>query len=207
MPTPLERSAQRCRDAYEALAAAETYGTARVCWEDFLTHWRRTLNRCDAAGKRARGRSYVVAYNRVSANAAVAYLWAARNAEEHGLAEIATVQDSVIAMGAFGGYLEEEGESGPNGERTFTYTPLSDDPPPFLAFLPEHIKLQPIVDRGQVVPVPPGYDYDLGVVAAPVALAKVGLDFLHQEMAGAAGGREPGVERNDVKSDELGEPP
>jgi len=118
----------------------------------------------------------------VEADPALAYLWAARNAEEHGLTEIATLQDRAIAIGSLGGYHEEEGEPGPNGERTFTYTPLTDDPPPFFAVIPEHIKLQAIVDREKIVPVPAGYDYDLAMTCAPVALAKVGLDFLLREI-------------------------
>lgn len=202
MSTPLEHSARRCQDAYEALEAAETFEAARTSWEDFLTHWRRALNRCDAAGRRAQGRAYPTAHERVSGKVELAYLWAARNAEEHGLAEIATLQDSAIAIGAFGGYLEEEGDPGPNGERTFTYTPLTDDPPPFLALVPEHIKLQPIVDRGQIIPVPPGYDYDLGMVAAPVALAKIGLDFLRQELADLANSHNPSAKRDSAASGE-----
>jgi len=75
---------------------------ARSAWEDFLTHWRRALNRCDAAGRR--GRDYVAAVSRVEQDAALAYLWEARNADEHGLAPVASVQDSIIAIGAFGGY-------------------------------------------------------------------------------------------------------
>lgn len=183
MTTSPSHSIRRCHAAYEALADAETFEAARTCWEDFLTHWRRSLNRCDAVGRRIKGRAYLAAKERVSADPALAYLWAARNAEEHGVAEIATLQDSAIAIGAFGGYHAEEGDRGPNGQRTFTYTPLTDDPPPFFAFVPEHIKLQPIRDRGGVTVVPPKYDYDLGMVAAPVALAKAGLEFLHQEIA------------------------
>ncbi|KRA60128.1 hypothetical protein ASD79_07770 [Caulobacter sp. Root655] len=99
------------------------------------------------------------------------------------MAEIATLQSSAIAIGAFGGYHEEEGEPGPNGERTFTYTPLTADAPPFFVLLPEHIKLEPIVERDRVVAVPASYDYDLGETSAPVALAQVGLEFLLAEAA------------------------
>jgi hypothetical protein len=76
---------------------------------------------------------------------------------------------------------------GPTGELTFTYTPLTDDPPPFLAVMPEHIKLRPIAERGGVTPVPAAFDYDLGVTFAPVALAQVGLDFLLQQIVALAG--------------------
>jgi hypothetical protein len=120
------------------------------------------------------------------ADPALAYLWAARNAEEHGAAEIATVQDRAFALAAFGGYEEEERPPGPNGERVFRYTPLTDDPPPFFAVLPEHIKLTAIPDRAGEIPVPKGYDYDLGEVPAPVALAAAGLEFLRREVASVA---------------------
>jgi hypothetical protein len=101
------------------------------------------------------------------------------------------LQESTLAIGAFGGYREEEGELSPNGERTFRYAPLAPDPPPFFAMLPEHIKLQPIVERDRTQPVPSGYDYDLGMISAPVALAKVGLDFLLQEVADVVVGFRP----------------
>jgi hypothetical protein len=58
-----------------------------------------------------------------------------------------------------------------------------DDPPPFFAVLPEHIKPVAITDRTGAVPVPKGYDYDLGETPAPVALAATGLEFLRQEVA------------------------
>jgi hypothetical protein len=183
MPTPAEQSAQRALDAYNALAAAEHFAEAREAWEDFLTHWRRGLNRCDVMGKRGRPTVYVPNRVRVKADPALSYLWAARNAEEHGIAEIATIQERAIAIGAFGGYLEEVGDPGPSGELTVRYTPLTDDPPPFFAILPEHIKLQPVADRGNLLPVPRGYDYDVGETSAPVALAKVGLDFLFEQVA------------------------
>jgi hypothetical protein len=103
MSTSAEQSAQRCRDAFEALAAAETYAAARAAWEDFLTHWRRGLNRCDAVGKRRRGSAHVPCYQRVIAQPALAYLWAARNAEEHGVVEIAARPDGASGWGALGG--------------------------------------------------------------------------------------------------------
>lgn len=187
MPTSADLSAQRAKSAYDALGEAETFVEARAAWEDFLTHWRRGLNRCDAIGKRRRGRAYAPCHDRVASSPPLAYLWAARNAEEHGVAEIAIPQDSAIAIGAFGGYHEEEGEPGPNGERTFTYTPLAADPPPFFAIIPEHLKLQPIVERDRVVAVPAGYDYDLGITLAPAALAKFGLEFLLAEAAAIDG--------------------
>jgi hypothetical protein len=186
MASPIEQSMLRAIAAFDALAAAESFTAARTAWEDFLTHWRRTLNRCDAEGARLARRTYAPCYARVEADPALSYLWAARNAEEHGVAEIATLQESAFALAAFGGYQEEEGEPGPNGERTFTYTPLTDDPPPFFAVLPEHIKLVPIRERSNVVPVPRDYTYDLGETPAPVALATVGLDFLRQELASLA---------------------
>jgi hypothetical protein len=186
MPTPAEQSAERALGAYNDLVEAETFADARAAWEDFLTHWRRGLNRCDAEGTRSRRGSYVVSKSRVMADSALAYLWSARNAEEHGVAEIATLQERAIAIGAFGGYQEEEVERGPNGERTFRYTPLMDDPPPFFAVLPEHIKLVAVRDREKDVPVPKGYEYGLGETLAPVALAKVGLDFLLDEVANLA---------------------
>lgn len=186
MSSSAEQSSQRCIEAYEALAAAETYGAARAAWEDFLTYWRRGLNRCDVMGQRSRGSAHVACYKRVIIQPALAYLWAARNAEEHGVVEIAARQERAIVMGVLGGYREERGAPGPNGELTFTYTPLTDDPPPFLAVMPEHIKLRPIAERGGVTPVPAAFDYDLGMTSAPVALAKMGLDFLLQEIADLA---------------------
>lgn len=186
MPTPAEQSAERALSAYNALAAAETFAVARVAWEDFLTHWRRGLNRCDSAGRRSSRHTYVSARVRVEADPALTYLWAARNAEEHGVAEIATIQERAFAIGAFGGYREEKEEQGPDGGWTVRYTPLTDDPPPFFAVLPEHIKLQPIVELGHVVAVPAGYAYDLGETSAPVALARVGLVFLLKEIANLA---------------------
>ena len=186
MATPAELSVKRAHKAYGALAEAETFEDARAAWEDFLTHWRRGLNRCDAEGARIQRGAYVPSKVRVMADSALAYLWAARNAEEHGLAEVATVQERAIAIGAFGGYEEERGPPGPNGEMTFRYTPLSDDPPPFFAVLPEHIKLMAIRDRTGAVPVPKGYDYYLAEIPAPVALAATGMDFLRQEVANLA---------------------
>lgn len=177
----VEHSVDRARQAYEGLAVAESFVDARSAWEDFLIHWRRGLNRCDAAGRRHR-RDYVAAGSRVDQDAALAYLWEARNADEHGLAPVASAQDSVIAIGAFGGY-EPGVEERPNGERVYTFTPTSDDPPPFIAFLPEHLRLEPVRGLGRVMPVPPGYDYDLGETFAAVALAKYGLDFLMRELA------------------------
>lgn len=115
-------------------------------------------------------------------DAALAYLWEARNADEHGLAAVASPQDSIIAIGAFGGY-EPGVEERPNGERVYTFTPTCDDPPPFIAFLPEHLRLEPLSARGRVMPVPPGYDYDLGETFAAVALAEHGLAFLLLELA------------------------
>ena len=144
-------------------------------------HWRRALNRCDATG-RLRRRDYVAAVSRVEQDPALAYLWEARNADEHGLAPDASAQDSIIAIGAFGGY-EPGVEERPNGERVYTFTPTSDDPPPFIAFLSEHLRLEPVRGRSRVMPVPPGYDYDLGETFAAVALAKHGLDFLLRELA------------------------
>lgn len=186
MASPVEQSLLRATAAFNALAEAENFTAARTAWEDFLTHWRRTLNRCDAEGARLARRTYVPCHARVELEPALSYLWAARNAEEHGVAEIATLQESAFALAAFGGYQEKEGEPGPNGERTFRYTPLTDDPPPFFAILPEHIKLVLIKERSNVVPVPRGYAYDLGETPAPVSLAAVGLDFLRQELASLA---------------------
>lgn len=184
MPTSAEQSAQRALVAYNALTVAETFADARAAWEDFLTYWRRGLNRCDVAGTRSRRKAYVPSRKRVEADPALTYLWEARNAEEHGVAEIATMLPRTLAVGALGGYHEEEGARGPNGERTYRYTPMTADPPPFIALLPEHIKLQAITDRqGNVLRVPVGYDYDVGETLAPVALAKAGLDFLLQEIA------------------------
>jgi hypothetical protein len=128
-----------------------------------------------------------------SGKSAASVLWSARNAEEHGIAEVATLQKSAIAIGAFGGYCEEEGELGPNGERTFRYVPLPPEAPPFFAMLSEHIKLRPIVERERTLSAPSGYDYDLGMISAPVALAKVGLDFLLQEVAGVVSFRRVGA--------------
>ena len=186
MVSPVEQSVLRATEAFNALGAAECFPTARTAWEDFLTHWRRALNRCDAEGARIARRNFVPCPVRVEAEPALSYLRAARNAEEHGIAEIATLQERAFALAALGGYQEEEGESGPNGERMFRYTPLTDDPPPFFAVLPEHIKLVPIKERSGVVPIPGGFDYDLGEIPARAALAAVGLDFLRQEVANLA---------------------
>lgn len=89
---------------------------------------------------------------------------------------------AAIAVGAFGGY-EPGIETGPSGEVIYTFTPTSDDPPPFIAFLPEHLRLEPIVERGRTYPVPAGYDYEVGQTFAAVALAKHGLEFLLREIA------------------------
>ena len=186
MAAPAELTAERAQRACTALAAAETFEDARAAWKDFLTHWRRGLNCCDAEGARIKRGAYVPSKVRVMAEPALSYLWAARNVEDHGLAEIAAVHERVIAIAAFGGYEEERGPPGPNGEMTFRYTLLSNDPPPFFAVLPEHIKPVAIRDRTGVVPVPKGYDYYLAATPAPVALAATGLDFLRQEVANLA---------------------
>jgi hypothetical protein len=185
-PSP-EQSAQRASSAYEALASAASFVEARQAWEDFLTFLKRGLNRCDIAGKRSGRGAYASVSARVRADPALYYLWVARNAEEHGVVEIASLQEGAIAIGAFGGYREEAVESAAGGPKEFRYIPLTEDPPPFLAILPEHIKLQAVTERGTVVPVPPGYTYDLGEILAPIALAKTGLDFLEQEVAQAFG--------------------
>ena len=180
----VERATRRAEAAYQALAAAESFAEAGDAWEDFLIHLRRALNRCDAEAKRQKRPDYVRLDRRIPASAALAYLWAARNADEHGLEEIAERQEKTLAIGAFGGYREEVDEPGPNGEVVYRYTPLSDDPPPFFAVVPEHLKLRPVPGRrGQQVPVPDGYAYDIGEVLAPVALAQVGLEFLLGELA------------------------
>lgn len=180
MSKAAKHSADRARQAYDALAAAESYPAAKAAWEDFLIHWRRGLNRCDALGSRSDAR-YVRSINRVRPDAALTYLWAARNADEHGLASVATVQEAAISIGGFGGY--EPGErTDESGEVIYTFTPTSDDPPPFLAFWPEHLRLEPIVERARPVPVPPGYDYDVGEVFPAVALARHGLEFLTREV-------------------------
>ncbi|MDA8249679.1 MAG: hypothetical protein M0Z28_10920 [Rhodospirillales bacterium] len=186
MATPAEQSAERAQEAFDALAKAETFQEARVAWEDFLTHWRRALNRCDAEGARVLRGTYVASKTRVVRDQALAYLWAARNAEEHGLGEIAAVQERAFALAAFGGYEAEVRPPSPRGEQVIRFTPLSDDPPPLFAVLPEHIKLVAIVDRTGVVAVPKGYDYDLRETPAPVALAAFGLDFLRQEISNLA---------------------
>ena len=186
MATPAEQSAERAQTAFEVLAKAETFQDARAAWEDFLTHWRRALNRCDAEGARVLRGTYVASKTRVMQDPALAYLWAARNVEEHGIGEIAAVQEGAFALAAFGGYEAEVRPPGLRGEQVIRFTPLSDDPPPFFTVLPEHIKLVAIVDRTGVVPVPKGYDYDLGETPAPVALAAVGLDFLRQEISNLA---------------------
>lgn len=183
MATPAEQSVERAQEAFDALAKAETFQDARAAWEDFLTYWRRALNRCDAEGARVLRGTYVASKTRVMQNPALAYLWAARNAEEHGLGEIAAVQELAFALAAFGGYEAEVRASDPRGEYVIRFTPLSDDPPPFFAVLPEHIKLVAIIDRTGVVPVPKRYDYDVGETPAPVALAALGLDFLRQEIS------------------------
>lgn len=183
---PADHSAQRALEAYNALAEADAFATARVAWEDFLTHWRRGLNRCDVEGSRLQGRSYVRSYERVKADPALTYLWAARNAEEHGVDKIADVQERAFALAAFGGYSSEV-DYDSNRRPTFRFTPLTDDPPPFFAILPEHIKLCAITERGHQLPVPIGYDYAFGEQPAAVALAKVGLDFLLDQVASLTG--------------------
>jgi hypothetical protein len=52
--------------------------------------------------------------------------------------------------------------------------------------LPEHIKLGAVRDRVTDVPVPKGFDYDLGETLVPVALARVRLAFLLGEVANLA---------------------
>ncbi|MDG2522140.1 hypothetical protein P7B02_11370 [Caulobacter segnis] len=122
----------------------------------------------------------------MAADSALAYLWAARNADEHGVAPISAPQESIIAVGAFGGYEESVRTEG-DGRRIYTYTPTCDDPPPFISFLPEHLRLQPVMERGQLHAVPDGYNYDLGETFAAVALAAYGLDFLRREMSDLQG--------------------
>jgi hypothetical protein len=117
MATPAELSVERAYRAYTVLAEAETFADGRAAWEDFLTHWRQGLNRCDAEGSRIRRGAYVSSKALVRESPALAYLWAATNAEEHGVAEIATVQESAFAIGAFGDYDEEEAEPGPMASR------------------------------------------------------------------------------------------
>ncbi|MFT8948360.1 MAG: hypothetical protein ABF876_17900 [Acetobacter aceti] len=181
--TKAAESAQRAEDAYRALAAAETFAAASRAWEDFLIHWKRGLNRCDGEGKRRyRGKVYVTSKARVTADPRLDYLRVARNTDEHGLAEIVGLQKKAIAIGALGGYESTEPERGPNGEWTIRFTSLTDDPPPFLAILPEHIELKAVNDGRKTIPVPPGYDYVAGETCAPVALAKYGLDFLFSEI-------------------------
>ncbi|WP_137721983.1 hypothetical protein [Brevundimonas sp. SGAir0440] len=180
MSKAAKHSADRALQAYDALAAAESYPAAKAAWEDFLIHWRRGLNRCDALGSRSDAH-YVRSINRVKTDAAVTYLWAARNADEHGLASVATVQEAAISIGGFGGY-EPGVRTGESGEVIYTFTPTTDDPPPFLAFLPEHLRLEPIVERARIIPVPPGYDYEVGEVFPAVALARHGLEFLTREV-------------------------
>jgi len=173
-------SADRARQAFAVLAAADSYPAAKAAWEDFLIHWRRGLNRCDALGGRSDA-FYVQSINRVRPDAALTYLWAARNADEHGLASVATMQEAAISIGGFGGY-EPGVRTGESGDVIYTFTPTSDDPPPFLAFLPEHLRLEPIVERTRTVPVPAGYDYEVGEVFPAVALARYGLEFLMHEV-------------------------
>lgn len=181
MSDAANHSVERARHAYDALAAADSYAAAKEAWEDFLIHWHRCLNRCDALRPRSRtGGPRPI--DRVSADAALAYLRAARNADQHGVAPVATVQESAIAIGAFGGY-EPGIRTSPTGEVIYTFTPTSDDPPPFIAFVPEHLRLETVVDRAGTFPVPPGYDYDVGEIFPAVALAKHGLDFLMCEVA------------------------
>lgn len=183
VPSHAERSAQRATEAVNALIAAETFAEARLAWEDFLTHWRRGLNRCDGKARRDRSKQYVPSHNRVRADPALAYLWAARNAEEHGLNEIAIVQQKALAIGALDGYRHETSKRGSHGEWVFKFTPLTDQPPPFVMLLPEHIELQTINDGRTDVPVPPGYTYIVGETSAPVALATYGLNFLFKEIS------------------------
>ncbi len=115
---PARASADRAIQAYEALAAAASFESARSAWEDYLIHWRRALNRCEAAGRR-RSKAYAAPITRVAADPALAYLWAARNADEHGVAPISAPQESIIAVGAFGGYEESVRTEG-DGRRIYT---------------------------------------------------------------------------------------
>lgn len=186
MATRVKRDVEQAQEAFNALTNAETFEEARKAWGNFLTHWHRALNRCDAEGARASRGTYVSSKKRVMQNEALTYLREARNAEEHGLSEITAVQERAFALAAFGGYEEEVCPPGPNGEQVIKFTPLSDNPPPFFAVLPEHIKLMPIVDRTGGIPVPKGYDYDFGETSAPVALAAFGMEFLRQEISNLA---------------------
>jgi hypothetical protein len=90
-------------------------------------------------------------------------------------------KQAAISIGGFGGY-EPGVRTGESGEVIYTFTPTSDDPPPFLALLPVHLRLEPIVERTRTVPVPAGYDYDVGEIFPAVALARRGLEFLMCEV-------------------------
>lgn len=187
-PNPADLPARRAGEALDRLAAAETYAEARDHWADFLEFWRKALNKCDRAGRRHRRATYVASDKLVGQSPELAYLWTARNAEFHGLDEIVERQESAIAIGLFGDFDIEPGEPDTDGRCVTYFIPKSPDPGPLVTLHPEHVKLQAVrADRGTIVAVPPGLDYDIGPQLAPVVLGHVGLDFLRSMMRAAFG--------------------
>ena len=184
MTSTIQMAAQRTRRAQEGLRAAKAYDVALDQWGEFLTYWRKTLNRIDAAGQRSHGRSWQKVYQRVMLDPALLYLWEARNADEHGLAQSGAKRESAIEIAEIGTMLfrgKLETAEGPK----YIYEPADENSRFDFVFHPEHLTLVPIVDRGRTTPVPARFRYEIGPEPAPVALAAVGIAFMEVEIAKA----------------------
>ena len=181
----LQEPADRVREALEALRTATSFRAAKRHWSDYLIYWRRALNRICGEGVRRDRNAWIKIDRLVKADPALNYLWEARNEDEHGLTEIATMQPEGIQIGAngFNGFIKSV-SIGPSGWEV-AYT--SDQPvtKPIVQFHPEGLKLESVSSRAGEVPVPVAYDYAAGTPSAPVALAEYGLRFVESKIIDA----------------------
>lgn len=160
----------------EAVRTTSDMAVAEVSWRDFLLHWSRALNKCDAVGRAAGRTGWELISKRIERDECLFFLKAARNAEEHSIAPVAQQRQptAIVHFATVVGdglVIDRDANIGIDLDQGLS-----------LVFVPGSIHLVSIRDRGRTV-APPLLG---GFPMTPVALMEHGLTFLDAEIANSS---------------------
>lgn len=175
----LRRPLRKAERAVDELDRARSFDEALEAWSDFLIYWRRCFNRCDAWGKRRLGRdAWHQLAGHVQSDPVLVYLWEARNADEHGLADVASQVDKGIQITSVGSIYIQNVVAYAD-DVLIDYTPNAPGSHPVVTLNLAGLRMEAILDRGrEIAPVPTSHKGEPLELVSPPVLARLGLEYI-----------------------------
>ena len=170
---------KRAETALHDIEAAQTLAEVETAWSDFLTAAGRVFTKLEQ-GAKSNGKSnawFGRKKHERRTDPLLQYVHHARNADEHGLAEVTERTAPALALGVGPGAWRFDGTVGP--EMQMKVTAMGGQVPgksKFVEVVPSKVRLVKVIDRG--VSYDPPVDPQTKQTLLPNEVAKLALDYI-----------------------------